>query len=90
MFSQKRIMNVVHFITFVGLFSTLTVEQVCGSTIPSVIQTTENQNENVESTKASGEDVLRMEHQTECICTPFNLCKTYKPAADGNELIDIR
>lgn len=88
--TMKRIMNVVHLIVFVGLFSTLAVEQVCGSTIPLVNQTTENQNENDRSSKAHDEDALRMEHQNECICTPFNLCKTYKPAADGNELIDIR
>jgi len=26
----------------------------------------------------------------DCICTPFHMCKTYKAAPDGNELIDIR
>lgn len=34
--------------------------------------------------------VTKTQDQLECICTPFNLCKTYVPALDGYELIDIR
>uniref|UniRef100_A0A2S2R9K9 Phenoloxidase-activating factor 2 n=1 Tax=Sipha flava TaxID=143950 RepID=A0A2S2R9K9_9HEMI len=36
------------------------------------------------------DSITILQNESECVCTPFNLCKTYKSAPDGEELIDIR
>lgn len=52
---------------------------------------TEHYNEMHSSTTHNSHEEIPSENiEDECICTPFNLCKSYVPATDGHELIDIR
>lgn len=87
-------MNVINLTLLVGVIITSVVGQLSLLT-SSVLNHYQKLSGNQETNESlplnrNSEQTSQVQDQQECVCTPFNLCKTYVPAPDGYDLIDIR
>lgn len=91
---QNRTTSIVSIILSVGLLTTAAFGQLVyeNNATENSRSTEDSNDDNVVTTTMENTDgsANALQDESECICTPFNLCKSYESAANGEELIDIR
>lgn len=83
-------MNIANLILFIGVFTTAVVGRLAYETNTTGTRISKESSDDTTTMTYTDDSTIFLQNESECVCTPFNLCKTYRSAPNGEELIDIR